>query len=159
MYKVRLLLLLLINSSLKSVAQIDSIQLNYAQVQKLSQLPLHCIMQEYPNKLNQVLTDSTFLDSPKKLHPVFYGCFDWHSAVHGHWLLAKALNLFPESDLAQEIELLFDQQFTSEKVQTELDYFSPKLEKSFERTYGWAWLLKLHEELSKVKSEKKLKWI
>jgi len=113
----------------------------------LAELPLHCIETEYPNKLGQVLTDATFLDSPANLHPIFYGCFDWHSSVHGHWLLASLLRQFPETDLASRITALFNKQFTSEKVAAELAYFEPKLEKSFERTYGWAWLLKLQQAL------------
>jgi hypothetical protein len=127
--------------------QTDSLSLDYATCVKLSDIPLQCVEVEYPNKLGQVLTDSTFIDSPANLHPVFYGCFDWHSAVHGYWLLARVMNKFPESDQAKKIERLFDKQFTAEKVAVELAYFEPKLEKSFERTYGWAWLLKLQEEL------------
>lgn len=125
----------------------DSLRLSSDQVAKLASLPLHCAEVEYPNKLNQVLTDSTYLQSPEHLHPIFYGCFDWHSSVHGFWLLAKSLNTFPEMDRTTEIIDLFDRQFTAEKVAIELAYFEPKTEKSFERTYGWAWLLKLQEEL------------
>ena len=136
----------------------QDIKLNYNSVKAIAALPLHCISIEYPNKLNQVLTDSTCLGGPKKLHPIFYGCFDWHSSVHGHWLLAKALNLFPKSELATEIIQLFDNQFTAEKVHEELNYFSPKLEKSFERTYGWAWLLKLQAELIIVSEREQKNW-
>lgn len=136
----------------------QEIKLNYQTVTSIAQLPLHCIQVEYPNKLNQVLTDSSYIDNPKKLHPIFYGCFDWHSSVHGHWLLAKALNLFPKSELASEVIQLFDEQFTSENVQAELNYFRPKLEQSFERTYGWAWLLKLQAELIVVSEKEKKDW-
>jgi len=114
---------------------------------ELGEIPYECISVEYPNKLNQVLTDSTFLDSPQNLHPVFYGCFDWHSSVHGHWLLANLLKQIPAGEFTKKIETLFDTQFTSEKIEKELAYFEPKLEKSFERTYGWAWILKLQAEL------------
>lgn len=121
--------------------------LSKEQCQKLMQVPIDCIHQEYPNKLGQVLTDSSHLDRPKSLHPIFYGCFDWHSAVHGHWLMAKVANLYPESNMAKEVAELFDEQFQVPKVQMELLYFQPKLNRSYERTYGWAWLLKLHAEL------------
>lgn len=131
----------------EATAQTDLLTLDEDMAKRMAALPLHCIETEYPNKLNQVLTDSTYLDSPKKLHPVFYGCFDWHSSVHGHWLLATVLNQYPEADFSKEIIALFDQQFTPENVAAELKYFEPKLEKSFERTYGWAWLLKLHAAL------------
>ena len=129
------------------MAQTDSLSLNYKQAKELAALPLECIETEYPNKLNQVLTDSTYLKSPKELHPVFYGCFDWHSSVHGYWLMARMMNKFPDTDLASEIIAVFDRVLTKENVAAELAYFEPKLEKSFERTYGWAWLLKLYAEL------------
>ena len=115
-----------------SYSQIESLELNKETAEKLSSLPLHCIEVEYPNKLNQVLEDSSHLAGPKELHPIFYGCFDWHSSVHGHWLLAKALNGFPDSELAKEITTLFDKQFTVPNVQRELLYFQPKFNKSFE---------------------------
>lgn len=130
-----------------SFAQTSSLTLDYELAEKLAALPLHCLETEYPNKLNQVLTDSSFLHDPSDLHPIFYGCFDWHSSVHGYWLLARMRNRFPDTPMALKIEALFDRQFTSENVQRELAYFEPKLEKSFERTYGWAWLLKLQQEL------------
>ncbi len=134
------------------------LNLDYAMAEKLAALPIHCIEVEYPNKLNQVLTDSSFLDSPSELHPIFYGCFDWHSSVHGHWLLASVLNRFPDSELAKEITDVFDRQFTAEKVAAELAYFEPKLEKSFERTYGWAWILKLQAELKSCAVDEKHGW-
>ena len=118
----------------------------------------HCIEVEYPNKLNQVLTDSTHLDSPQNLHPIFYGCFDWHSSVHGYWLLARVMNKFSESEVTRLIIDLFDKMFTTENVTIELAYFEPKLEKSFERTYGWAWFLKLYAELSVAEWDYDHKW-
>ncbi len=132
--------------------------LDYKTVSKLAELPLHCIEVEYPNKLNQVLTDSTYLDSPSNLHPIFYGCFDWHSSVHGHWLLATVLTNFPDGEISKDISTLFDKQFTAEKVKAELAYFEPALEKSFERTYGWAWILKLQAELKSCALDEKHGW-
>ncbi len=140
-----LLIVLLIAPGLS--AQETNLKLDYKTAEKFSALPLDCINIEYPNKLGQVLTDSSHLLGPKELHPIFYGCFDWHSAVHGHWLLAKVMNEFPDSDLSTEIVNLFDRQFTTRNVQIELLYFQPKLNQSYERTYGWAWLLKLYAEL------------
>lgn len=157
MYKV-IINLVFLNVFWTSWAQSDSLTLNYDLAKKMADLPLHCVETEYPNKLNQVLTDSSYLKSPKDLHPVFYGCFDWHSSVHGHWLLAVLLNKFPDSELAGQIITLFDIQFTKEKIERELAYFEPKAEKSFERTYGWAWILKLHLELSKSDFNKDHEW-
>lgn len=139
-------------------SQTSDLVLDYSTASKLAELPLHCIEVEYPNKLNQVLTDSTFLGSPSNLHPIFYGCFDWHSSVHGHWLLATVLTNFPDGEISKEITALFDKQFTTEKVKAELAYFEPALEKSFERTYGWAWILKLQAELKNCSLDEKHGW-
>ncbi|UKN03338.1 DUF2891 domain-containing protein [Paracrocinitomix mangrovi] len=134
---------------LKTVfGQVDT---SYEKMYKLAKVPIECIHKEYPNKLNQTLTDSSHLQSPSELHPIFYGCFDWHSSVHGHWLLASLLNKYPGTTLEKEVIDLFDEQFQIPKVQKELLYFMPKLNKSFERTYGWAWILKLQVELKKSK--------
>ena len=132
--------------------------ISYEEMQKLADLPLHCVDQEYPNKLNQVLVDSTHLKSPKDLHPVFYGCFDWHSACHGFWLLTKAMNTFPKTELEKKVIQLLDSKLTEENIAKELDYFKYKLNQSFERTYGWAWLLKFYAELDKSPLNKKHKW-
>lgn len=122
-------------------------QLSLQQANHLATLPLKCLQQEYPNKLNQLLLDSTEIHSPKKLHPAFYGCFDWHSSVHGHWSLMYLLNHFP--DLANKNEIIekLKTNLSKENIQVEVAYFSKNHEKSFERTYGWNWLLKLQLEL------------
>jgi len=114
---------------------------------KLSQLPLTCIDQEYPNKPGIVLDDSTGLQSPAALHPAFYGCFDWHSSVHGHWSIVALLKRFPKIDNAKELRLLLKDHLSSENISKELKYFKVASNNSFERTYGWAWLLKLDLEL------------
>lgn len=112
----------------------------------LASLPMACMEREYPNKLNQVLSDSTQLLSPKRLHPAFYGCFDWHSAVHGQWLLMRLMKEFPDFDQV-EIREKLARLLTKENLKTELDYFKREENGSFERTYGWAWLLRLHGEM------------
>ena len=134
------------------------LDLSLTNAEKLVQVPLDCIHQEYPNKLGQVLQDSTHLDNPSSLHPIFYGCFDWHSSVHGHWLMAKIMNKYPESSKAKEILAVFDQQFTTPNVQSELLYFQPKVNQSYERTYGWAWLLMLQAELIQSPFDEEHKW-
>ena len=121
--------------------------LNLEEANRLAQLPLHCMEIEYPNKLNQTISDAEDLQSPKDLHPAFYGCFDWHSAVHGHWSLVSLLRQFPNlesKDLA--IEKLL-KNMSKENILKEVAYFDGKYNKSYERTYGWAWILKLAEEL------------
>jgi len=116
---------------------------------KLSEKPLHCINQEYPNKTAHIINTADEVTlSPKALHPSFYGCFDWHSSVHGHWMLVRLLKTKPDLSVARDIENMLDNSFKKEDLQTEADYFTKyQLTTTFERTYGWAWLLKLDEEL------------
>jgi uncharacterized protein YkwD len=112
-----------------------------------ARLAMKGITQEYPNKLEHVLTGAADLQSPKVLHPVFYGSFDWHSCVHGYWLLAHLLRNHPEMPEAKTIRTFFRDQLTPEKVRVEVAYFERPMAKSFERPYGWTWLLKLANEL------------
>lgn len=121
--------------------------LNLDEANRLAALPLKCLQQEYPNKLNQTLADSTELQGPCELHPAFYGCFDWHSSVHGHWMLISLLKMFPDLDNSYTIREKISENITAENVRIEVKYFKKPHEKSWERTYGWAWLLKLAEEL------------
>lgn len=109
---------------------------------------------EYPNKLDHVLNKRADVKTPSQLHPVFFGSFDWHSCVHGYWLLATLLRLFPEVREAAKIEELFDRQLTPTKIRTEVRYLSRPLGATFERPYGWAWLLMLWAELSRHSSGK-----
>ena len=121
--------------------------LNLQQANRLAQLPLHCMDTEYPNKLNQTIGGASDLKTPKALHPAFYGCFDWHSAVHGHWSLVSLLKQFPDLENKTEIQHKLLQNMSKENIAQEVLYFEGQYNKSFERTYGWAWLLKLAEEL------------
>ena len=122
-------------------------QLTLKQANHLAGLPIKCLQQEYPNKLNQMLLNETELLSPKALHPAFYGCFDWHSSVHGHWSLVYLLNNF--DDLKERAIIIEKLQInlSKENIAKEIEYFNKTHEKSFERTYGWNWLLKLQHEL------------
>jgi len=115
--------------------------------EKLSQLPLSCIDQEYPNKPGIVLDDSTGLLSPQTLHPAFYGCFDWHSSVHGHWSIVALLKQFPQMNNANELRSLLKRHLSKKNIAAEIAYFKAASNNSFERTYGWTWLLKLDLEL------------
>jgi len=106
-----------------------------------------CIDQEYPNKLGQVLGDDSYLAPPRELHPAFYGCFDWHSSVHGHWTLVTILKSFPDFEFREEILQKLKTNITKENILKEVEYFDDEHNKDYERTYGWAWLLKLDEAL------------
>ena len=127
---------------------------------KLSEKPLHCINQEYPNKTAHIINNSNEVAlSPKELHPSFYGCFDWHSSVHGHWMLVRLLKTKPNLSVSKEIEQILDESFQKERLQTEADYFTKyQLTTTFERTYGWAWLLKLDQELATWNTPKAKIW-
>ena len=126
----------------------------------LASLPLKCIIQQYPNKTAHVVTsDSDQLNSsPRQLHPVFYGCFDWHSAVHGHWMLVKLLKMFPQLPEAAAIRAGFNSRFTAANILAEVNYFNSTADATWERTYGWAWLLKLDEELYTWDDEDAKNW-
>ena len=116
---------------------------------KLARLPLHCINTEFPNKTSHTAdgsSDAVLL--PSQLHPSFYGCLDWHSSVHGHWLLLKVLKLFPQISIRDSIIQVLSNSFQPQKIIDEAAYFTKfKTSNTYERTYGWAWLLKLDEEL------------
>src|SRR5210317_1910562 len=129
------------------VELIKTPKLDISEANRLAQMPLHCLDVEYPNKLNQTLGDKTDLLSPTTLHPAFYGCFDWHSAVHGHWSLVSLLKQFPDLENREEIIKKLKTNITKENILAEVMYFNGKHNSSYERTYGWAWLLKLAEEL------------
>ena len=120
-------------------------------------LALTCLQQEYPNKLNQVLDNGSQLKSPKQLHPAFYGCFDWHSAVHGHWMLVRLLRTFPNLPEAPEIRATLAENLSAENIIGEVEYMETA-SKSWERMYGWSWLLKLAEELYSWKDKQGQEW-
>ena len=124
-----------------------NVSLTDEQVAAFAALALQGIPQEYPNKPSNVMASSVDVKSPSAMHPVFYGCFDWHSSVHGHWMLARLLKLYPKSSVADQIRETLNRQLTKDKLQAEADYFLPKENKSFERMYGWAWALQLVAEL------------
>ena len=123
-------------------------QLTTEQANRLAALPLKCLQQEYPNKPSQLLADSTEVANPKRLHPAFYGCFDWHSSVHGHWSLVYLLKHYPQLANREEIIKKLRVNLSKENIAAEVAYLNKKHEKSYERTYGWAWLLRLQQELN-----------
>jgi DUF2891 family protein len=125
---------------------------------KFARLALTHVTREYPNKLDHVLNGPLDLKEPRDLHPVFFGSFDWHSCVHGYWLLATVLRLFPDVREAREIKKLFDAQLTPSKVETEVDFLDQPLRGTWERPYGWAWLLMLAAELSRHGTESAKRW-
>jgi len=137
------------NSSFAQVSFKDNqFVLNKKTAFHFAKLALKCIQKEYPNKLSHVMNSAEEVKSPKALHPAFYGCFDWHSCVHGHWMLIRLLKMFPDMEGAKEIRFAINSNLSKKNIDAEIAYLNQPSRKSFERMYGWAWLLKLAEELS-----------
>jgi hypothetical protein len=126
--------------------QEQGLVLNESGASHFAQLALDCIHREYPNKLNQVLESEEFLKPPRELHPAFFGCFDWHSSVHGHWMLVKLLKEFPELPEREQIIAGLGESLTADNIAAEVAYFATE-SSAWERMYGWAWLLQLAHEL------------
>ena len=125
----------------------SSHSLTLSEANKLVELPLHCVETPYPYKTGVILGSADDLKEPSVIHPIFYGCFDWHSAAHGYWSMVTLLRQFPNLEQADEVKAILKGNLTAEKVAREVDFFSKDINDSFERTYGWAWLLKLSDEL------------
>jgi hypothetical protein len=106
------------------------------------------VQREFPRRLDQLLTGPAAEWRPRRLHPAFYGSYDWHSAVHMHWLLARLLRLFPA--LEGDISPVLEAHLTPDAISRELDFFRSPGGATFERPYGWAWLLALHAELRRL---------
>ena len=148
MKKVAVLVFLLLSSAMGSRAQ------DVATLLRLARMPLKSIGVEYPNKTGQVINDEADARlTPSELHPVFYGSFDWHSSVHSHWMLVHTLRIAPDIIIRDSIVAALDHSFTAEKLRVEAAYFDRPGGASFERTYGWAWLLKLDEELLRLATD------
>ena len=125
-----------------------SIQLDSFLADKFARIALGHLTREYPNKLDHVLNDPGDVKAPHQLHPIFYGSFDWHSCVHGYWLLVRVMKRFPELPVTDEIRMTIDRHFTDSAVAGEVAYLQGPSRQGFERPYGWAWLLKLAAELN-----------
>lgn len=115
---------------------------------RFARVTLGHVEREYPNKPDHVLSGPGDAQTPRGLHPVFYGSYDWHSCVHGYWLLARVLRRFPGGAQAGAIRALFDRQLVPEKIAGECRYLAAPTLLGFKRPYGWAWLLKLVHELA-----------
>src|SRR5229473_1345809 len=129
------------------IAAPPELSLDAAAASRFARLALKCVRQEYPNKPDHVMGGPAEVLPPKAMHPAFYGCYDWHSSVHGHWMLVRLLRKFPELQEAKEIRAVLDANLAESRIAAEVAYFHQPNRKSFERTYGWAWLLELSAEL------------
>jgi hypothetical protein len=124
-------------------------QLDATLASHMTRTALGHVTKEYPHKLDHVLASDADALTPRVLHPVFYGSFDWHSCVHGWWTLLTLRRLFPHIEEAAAIAELADETFTRENVGAELSYLDRPLSRGFERPYGWAWLLQLQLEATR----------
>lgn len=123
-----------------------------------AQITLKCVQKQYPNSPGFVLNAPADVQPPDKVHPAFYGCYDWHSSVHGHWMLARLLRLFPSLPEKDRIVQALNTNLTPENIEAEAAYFTRPGTQAFERTYGWAWTLKLAEELERSPSQDAKEW-
>jgi hypothetical protein len=114
---------------------------------RFADLALACVHREYPNHVMLWLNGDDDAQPPRKLHPAFYGCLDWHSSVHGHWMLVRLLQRFPDAPFAARARAALDESLTGKNIAGEVAYFDAPGRVSFERPYGLAWLLALDEEL------------
>ena len=114
---------------------------------RFAKLALDCVHQQYPNKISHALNSDADVKPPRELTPAFYGCYDWHSSVHGHWLLVRLARLFPKAPFASDARRAVAQSLTPEHVAQEVSYLNGRGRNTFERPYGLAWLLQLAGEL------------
>ena len=140
------------------MSQDAALRSNPVYASKFASLALSHITREYPNKLDHLLLNADDAKGPRALHPIFYGSFDWHSCVHGYWLLARLYRQFPHLRQTALIRALFDEHFTAHNVAVETEYAAHPSRAGFERPYGWAWLLKLRAELQLNRSEAGQRW-
>ena len=125
---------------------------------RFARMALECVHREYPNKISHVMNADTDAKPPKALTPAFYGCFDWHSSVHGHWLLVRLLKADPNSPFAAASIAALSQSFTPENISAEVAYYSAEGRNGFERPYGIAWYLQLVAELAESTDPQHQAW-
>jgi hypothetical protein len=130
-----------------AAGQQPTLALDESAAGRFTALALACVQKEYPNKISHVLHSAADVRAPSDLTPAFYGCFDWHSAVHGHWLLARLVRDFPDAPFAADAIAALQANLTPDRIAGEVAYFEAEGRESFERPYGLAWLLQLASEL------------
>jgi Protein of unknown function (DUF2891) len=126
----------------------DPPQFDANAAERFAKLALACVDKEYPNHISHTLTSDADVAPPRKLTPAFYGCYDWHSSVHGHWLLVRLIKTFPDADFVQPARAALRNSLTAQNISQEAAYLRGEGRASFERPYGLAWLLQLAAELN-----------
>jgi hypothetical protein len=163
-FEIIFVIALFVFGTISTVAQVNKpmspdMTLTESQASHFAALALKCVTREYPNKPEHVMNDSRDVQGPKSLHPAFYGCYDWHSSVHGHWMLVRLLAMFPNLPESPAIRKALSANLTAENIRTETAYLQQANRQSFERTYGWAWLLKLAEEIFRLNHAEARTWL
>jgi hypothetical protein len=133
--------------------------LDPAAASRFAALALKCLHEEYPNHLSNTLSSDADARPPRELTPAFYGCYDWHSDVHGHWLLVRLAHLFPEAAFSAQARAAVDQSLTPQNIAGEIAYLRHEDRASFERPYGLAWLLALCAELHQWNDPQAQRWL
>ena len=157
-YLIILIIIMITGCSENKVEKIENIRLNEKLAKELVSLSVKCVDKKYPYKIGYRFSDESWLKPHYELTPSFYGCWDWHSAVHGHWAMVKILKEYPEIIDRDVILSKLDKNLTKENLNKEYQFFKQDFAKGFERTYGWAWLMKLYSELVSWDNEKAQKW-
>src|SRR5579884_412295 len=126
--------------------------------ERFAKLALACVHREYPNKISHSLNSDADVNAPRNLTPAFYGCYDWHSCVHGHWLLARLARMFPDAAFTAQAKAALGQSLTAENLKREADYVNAPGRESFERPYGLGWFLQLAAELREWDAPEAKQW-
>ena len=132
--------------------------LDPAVAERFAKLALACVHREYPNKIAHALNSDQDVKPPRELTPSFYGCYDWHSSVHGHWLLARLARLYPDAPFAAKAKAALNQSLTAANLEKEAAYLRGTGRATFERPYGLAWLLQLAAELHEWQDPDARRW-
>jgi len=132
--------------------------LDSASASRFAALALRCLHQEYPNKISHTMISDADARVPRELTPAFFGCYDWHSAVHGHWLLVRLVRLYPDAAFAGTAREELARSFTPQNIAAEVAYLERADRASFERPYGLAWLLQLSAELREWSDPQARQW-
>ncbi|MAU30287.1 MAG: hypothetical protein CMC36_00035 [Flavobacteriaceae bacterium] len=153
-----IIIILITGCSENKDEKIENIRLNEKLAKELVSLSVKCVDKKYPYKIGYRFSDESWLKPHYELTPSFYGCWDWHSAVHGHWAMVKILKDYPEITDRDVILSKLDKNLSKENLNKEYQFFKQDFAKGFERTYGWAWLMKLYSELVSWDNVKAQKW-
>ena len=155
---MRFTLLFVVGLMSSGAAGAGASDLDEATVGNFAGLALECIHQEYPNKIGHVMQSDEDVAPPRELTPAFYGCFDWHSSVHGHWLLARLARLYPDAEFTPAARAGLEKSLTAERLSGDAGYLAGEGRGSWERPYGLAWLLCLAEELRAWNDPEARRW-